>query len=677
MHKIFSLYVVALALVCSFNTYAKSSPTGAIPAIPETAPNPQFIRDHMVSLDGEWKFGVGDDPARAHLARTVRYRLLDKTIQVPFAPQSKASGLDWKNLNAAVTWYERRITLPEDWKGGLLHLEGVDYQCDVFVNGKHAGFHKGGYDPVKLDISRWLKYGAGRGGSREHTITVRVQDSSTSRTQVAGKQERHNKEGDIFYKNMSGLWKSTWIEKIERSYIDHLKLEANAAGMLQTQAILKGAGEGYKLRLRLQHERESEPVVNREVAVTGTRVVLWDVVDNVKLWDLKNPHLYFGTVELIGPDGEVLDSVRTYTGFRTFALGRCVFELNGQPFYMQGLLNQAIYPDTLYTPTDEHTNLDYKQTLAHGFTGERRHQTTPRHRDLWLADRMGYWLSVELPSARDLTHVHDRAQALQEWRAIVNAYAFGHPSVFFLVPGNEDWGMLEHEHHRTRANNADREEFQMELGRATEAVAPAGMLYSANDGWRVVTTHKHGRHITHLDENRLMFNIHDYRSAEELIAYYGDLPAVLPAGAWVQADSFKNLHAFGYKHNGRAPVLISEMGGRALVTNPQAPIFAYGKIHTNPLAWAAETGGIIEALGRLPVVNGYVATQTRDAGNDPDDPLSAGEVNGILTAKGAAKVAPELLANANTTAKQSWERLRRQKDCEESLEGPEALSTRR
>jgi hypothetical protein len=53
--------------------------------------------------------------------------------------------------------------------------------------------------------------------------------------------------------------------------------------------------------------------------------------------------------------GEAVDEIETYVGFRDFVMRDGYYRLNGQPFYLQGLLNQAIYPDTLYTPTDQHT----------------------------------------------------------------------------------------------------------------------------------------------------------------------------------------------------------------------------------------------------------------------------------------------------------------------------------
>ena len=53
----------------------------------------------------------------------------------------------------------------------LLHFGAVDWQSDVYVNGKKAASHQGGYDPFSVDITSYLKSG-------QQEIVVRVWDPS-------------------------------------------------------------------------------------------------------------------------------------------------------------------------------------------------------------------------------------------------------------------------------------------------------------------------------------------------------------------------------------------------------------------------------------------------------------------------------------------------------------------
>ena len=49
-------------------------------------------------------------------------------------------------------WYRRHFTVPLDWKGKrvLLHFGAVDYESEVFVNGKSAGDPQGRLQSVQL-----------------------------------------------------------------------------------------------------------------------------------------------------------------------------------------------------------------------------------------------------------------------------------------------------------------------------------------------------------------------------------------------------------------------------------------------------------------------------------------------------------------------------------------------
>ena len=41
----------------------------------------------------------------------------------------------------------------------LLNFGAIDYEATVFVNGKQAGFHRGGYFRFTLDVTQYLTEG--------------------------------------------------------------------------------------------------------------------------------------------------------------------------------------------------------------------------------------------------------------------------------------------------------------------------------------------------------------------------------------------------------------------------------------------------------------------------------------------------------------------------------------
>lgn len=59
------------------------------------------------------------------------------------------------------SWFSTSFQVPSQWKGErtLLHFGAVDYEATVFVNGKQAGFHRGGYFRFTVDVTPYVNAG--------------------------------------------------------------------------------------------------------------------------------------------------------------------------------------------------------------------------------------------------------------------------------------------------------------------------------------------------------------------------------------------------------------------------------------------------------------------------------------------------------------------------------------
>lgn len=66
--------------------------------------------------------------------------------------------------------YTKRLYVRPEWAGKRLFLrfEGANSIADLFVDGRHVGEHRGGYDAFVFEITDRVQCG------REHTIEVRV-----------------------------------------------------------------------------------------------------------------------------------------------------------------------------------------------------------------------------------------------------------------------------------------------------------------------------------------------------------------------------------------------------------------------------------------------------------------------------------------------------------------------
>ena len=73
-------------------------------------PRPQFVRPGWMNLNGTWQFEI--DHGASGRARGLIDGAYSREITVPFCPESRLSGVEYKDFMAAV-WYRRTFTLPE------------------------------------------------------------------------------------------------------------------------------------------------------------------------------------------------------------------------------------------------------------------------------------------------------------------------------------------------------------------------------------------------------------------------------------------------------------------------------------------------------------------------------------------------------------------------------------
>src|SRR5262249_8500882 len=117
-------------------------------------PRPQLERAEWFDLTGEWEFAL--DPEAV-------WKLPDEPdwnarIRVPFSPETPASGIGNAGFFRAC-WHGRQFDAPKLNPGErlLLHFCAVDFRARVWVNGKLAVEHEGGYTPFCADITQHLR----------------------------------------------------------------------------------------------------------------------------------------------------------------------------------------------------------------------------------------------------------------------------------------------------------------------------------------------------------------------------------------------------------------------------------------------------------------------------------------------------------------------------------------
>src|SRR3712207_9236752 len=106
-------------------------------------PRPQLTRDRWTDLSGTWEFAYDDGDVGVDAHWYDRGDPFDRSICVPFPPESPASGVGEVGFHPVV-WYRRTFTAPQrPGERLLLHFGAVDYRAAVWVNGRLVVTHEG------------------------------------------------------------------------------------------------------------------------------------------------------------------------------------------------------------------------------------------------------------------------------------------------------------------------------------------------------------------------------------------------------------------------------------------------------------------------------------------------------------------------------------------------------
>ena len=90
-------------------------------------PRMQFRRTQSwVNLNGEWGFAFDHNRSAISSNKWKNDDFYDKTIIVPFAPETKLSGIEDIDFHESV-FYRRKLKIPVEWEGQriILHFGGL------------------------------------------------------------------------------------------------------------------------------------------------------------------------------------------------------------------------------------------------------------------------------------------------------------------------------------------------------------------------------------------------------------------------------------------------------------------------------------------------------------------------------------------------------------------------
>lgn len=407
------------------------SPSNALPEYPR----PQMARKEWKSLNGLWQFAAGKEGEEPPAGKE-----LSELILVPYPVESALSGI---MRHEERMWYRRTFDVPEEWKGRhvLLHLDAVDWEATVYLNGKKLATHQGGYDAFGFDITGFLS----KDGPQE--LIVGVWDPTNQGSQPRGKQVL--KPSGIMYTPTSGIWQTVWIEPVNAKFIEGLHIvpdvDAGTVNITANVPMVK-ASDQITADVSFSQNEDGKSSASSASSSGPASKPLVVPIKNAALWSPDHPNLYSLHVKLTsGP--KVSDEVDGYFAMRKVSLGKdsnglTRILLNNQFVFQVGPLDQGFWPDGIYTaPTDEALKFDIATEKKLGFNMVRKHVKVEPERWYYWADKLGLLVWQDMPSGDNKTD-DAKKQFEHELDRLVQR-RWNHPSIVMWVVFNEGWGQFD------------------------------------------------------------------------------------------------------------------------------------------------------------------------------------------------------------------------------------------
>ena len=294
---------------------------------------------------------------------------------------------DWNTQDKRLFFYEGTVWFkksfefhPKANRRTLLYFGAVNYDAHVYVNGKKAGHHVGGFTPFNYDVTDLLNDG-------ENTLIVKVDN----------KRHAEDVPTQIFdWWNYGGITRDVKLVSVAPTYIQNYKLQldktlAKGQRQIRFSAKLNKAEGGLPITLRIP-ELKIEKTLTTDNAGIIQSTIFNIPSKKLQLWSPENPKLY--KVEILLGEEVLQDEI----GFRTIETRGKQILLNGKPIFLKGISiheEKANGGGRANSTEDAHTLLSWAKELGCNFVRLAHYP----HNEYAVreAERMGILVWSEIP----------------------------------------------------------------------------------------------------------------------------------------------------------------------------------------------------------------------------------------------------------------------------------------
>jgi len=345
-----------------------------------------------------------------------------------------------------IGWYKKTIYIPASWRNKSIYLyfEGANQVAEVYVNGKFAGRHIGGYTAFSFNIGGLLSYPDSLASNQ---ILVKVDNSHNENIPPL------NADFTFF----GGIYRDVYL--ITANPI-HFNLDSSAANGLRIKTPqVSGdnasvAVEGTitnatisKKKIKVVSSvftadgklvRETKTALNLAANTTTEFSQQFDEIANPHLWSPDDPYLYHVVSSIYDDKGNLLDQSTNPLGLRWFKFDAATgFYLNGKPIKLIGANRHQDYKGMANALPDALHEGDIQLLKAMGANFIRISHYPQDPAVLETCDRLGILASEEIPIVNRITQSEEFTANCKRMQQEMIRQNYNHPSIIIWAYMNE------------------------------------------------------------------------------------------------------------------------------------------------------------------------------------------------------------------------------------------------
>jgi len=363
-----------------------------------------------------------------------KYREPDK-IKIPFWLQPI-------KYYKGAAWFQKEINIPENWSGKSveLFLERCHWESRLWIDDLLIGMENSLGTPHRYNLTNRLIPG-------KHRLTLCIDN----RVKDIDPGLNSHSISDHTQTNWNGIVGKLYLQARPLVNIRNIQVYPNISRKMAIAKIWiinpTQIPASVKLKLSVTGPDSPESKSHSFTLSAGENILSMEypMGQAPRLWSEFHTEVYHLTATLECKNQETTDTFQTSFGMREFKAAGKNLQINGNPTFLRGTLECAIFPKTGYPATDIQEWLRiFNVCRAHGLNHMRFHSWCPPESAFEAADQTGFYLSVECSSwANGSTTIGDGKPIdkylYDESQRMVETYG-NHPSFCMMVYGNEPAG---------------------------------------------------------------------------------------------------------------------------------------------------------------------------------------------------------------------------------------------